>query len=157
MLMLRGAREWCERNGVTAEQVEAVYARPVRTAPDPRRPDVTRYFGDGLTVVVSPDRTILSVSRSSVGQKVQGIPRGKRTKGGQTWPTSWSEMRRRILAAGLIVVTGSGPHDKVCHPETGEVLGILPKGERHSRGGYAAHKDLGKALLDAGYDIRNQA
>jgi hypothetical protein len=156
MILTPGARDWCRRNAVTEERLTAILARPKSTTLDPQRPDVRRCFGDGLMVVVAPDGVVLAVSRSIVGVPEQRQPRGKRTKGGQTWPTSWSEMRRRILAAGLIVVTGS-VHDKVCHPDTGEVLGILPHGERHSRGGYAAHKDLGKALLAAGFDLRNQA
>lgn len=99
---------------------------------------------------------MLHVSRSVTGAAPERKAKGKRGKGGTRWPTSWSEMRRRILALGLIIETGA-THDKVRHPDTGEVLGILPQGERRSRGGYAAHADLGKALLAAGYDTRNQA
>jgi hypothetical protein len=156
MLILEGARRWMQSHGISHQQVEAVVANPSQRRPDPSDPTRTRCFGKGLCVVTGGDGHVLSVSESLVGAvTVRKQAKSKGGRGGNRWPTAWAEMRRRILASGLLIVE-EGPHHKVRHPDSGRILGLVPSGNRPSRNGYSAITDLGKALLAAGYDTRNK-
>lgn len=154
------ARDFCDIQGIDPTHVEAAARQPTHVTVDPsvklakalgqeRWPAERRRRGD-ITVVVAYPPGDYPVIWGVFYQLPLPPLRDKRSQGaggGTVIPTTMRELRRRIIAAGLVIKSG-GRHDRVETPDGRFIysLSISPSDHRY-------FKNVVSELARKGFDV----
>lgn len=147
------ARDWMNRNGVSASRVRDIMEHPDHVEHLDR--GITRHSGQGFAVLVGDDgETVLAVRPLvPIGQHAPNRRRAPRANGGnrRALPGDVREMVRLLRHDGFTVQLAHGGHWKVTHPDApGKVVG-LPATPSDHRWAENTRRDL-RAVF--GYDPR---
>jgi hypothetical protein len=159
-MMIQAAMDWAMRNKIPPEVIAHVYTEPEYTYTDPVHEHNERRVRGDWCLVVDPDGVILSILPADQAQlpieevKDISLPRARGGKGGNLYPTSYSELVTILIERGYhIEDSGSGHKNIYDRDDHSRLVYVLPS----SASDYRSLRNGIAGLKRAGIDIKRSA
>jgi len=156
-MILKSAMDWAIRKKIPPEVIAHMYTDPEYTYTDPVHEQNERRVSGDWCLIVDPDGVILSILHAKDAQlpvekiKNISIPKASGGKGGNLYPTSFSELVSLLEERGYLVEnSGSGHKNVYDRDDHSRLIYVLPS----SASDYRSLRNGIAALKKAGVDIK---